>query len=156
MESNQIQLKQYYELLDQVGCIMVPGCRIWGKYSFLASVVSDSVRPHRRHRAHQAPPSLGLSRQEHWSGLPFPSPGNLPEIFQGSNPLLPHWQAGSLPLNHHGKPLCLANPPSHQPQQLWGPASLPPALTSYVNLYFLWSWLVVPYLYFPIVCFCLL
>ena len=23
---------------------------------------------------HQAPPSLGLSRQEHWSGLPFPSP----------------------------------------------------------------------------------
>ena len=25
-------------------------------------------------RAHQAPPSLGFSRQEHWSGLPFPSP----------------------------------------------------------------------------------
>ena len=24
--------------------------------------------------AHQAPPSLGLSKQEHWSGLPFPSP----------------------------------------------------------------------------------
>ena len=24
--------------------------------------------------AHQAPPPLGLSRQEHWSGLPFPSP----------------------------------------------------------------------------------
>ena len=24
--------------------------------------------------AHQAPPSLGLSRQEHWSGLPFPFP----------------------------------------------------------------------------------
>ena len=32
--------------------------------------MSDSVRPHRR----QAPPSLGFSRQEHWSGLPFPSP----------------------------------------------------------------------------------
>ena len=30
--------------------------------------MSDSVRPH------QAPPSLGFSRQEHWSGLPFPSP----------------------------------------------------------------------------------
>ena len=28
--------------------------------------------------AHQAPPSLGLSRQERWSGLPFPSPGDLP------------------------------------------------------------------------------
>ena len=24
--------------------------------------------------AHQAPPSLGFSKQEHWSGLPFPSP----------------------------------------------------------------------------------
>ena len=24
--------------------------------------------------AHQAPPSLGFSRQKHWSGLPFPSP----------------------------------------------------------------------------------
>ena len=35
--------------------------------------MSDSVRPHRR-AAHQAPPSLGFSRQEHWSGLPFPSP----------------------------------------------------------------------------------
>ena len=29
--------------------------------------------------AHQAPPSLGFSRQEHWSGLPFPSPMHLSE-----------------------------------------------------------------------------
>ena len=28
--------------------------------------------------AHQAPLSLGFFRQEHWSGLPFPSPGDLP------------------------------------------------------------------------------
>ena len=28
----------------------------------------------RQTAAHQAPPSLGFSRQEHWSGLPFPSP----------------------------------------------------------------------------------
>ena len=27
-----------------------------------------------RDGSHQAPPSLGFSRQEHWSGLPFPSP----------------------------------------------------------------------------------
>ena len=26
----------------------------------------------------QAPPSMGFSRQEYWSGLPFPSPGDLP------------------------------------------------------------------------------
>ena len=28
--------------------------------------------------AYQAPPSVGFSRQEYWSGLPFPSPGDLP------------------------------------------------------------------------------
>ena len=28
--------------------------------------------------AHQAPPSMGLSRQEYWSGLPLPSPNNKP------------------------------------------------------------------------------
>ena len=27
---------------------------------------------------YQAPPSMGLSRQEYWSGVPFPSPGDLP------------------------------------------------------------------------------
>ena len=30
--------------------------------------------------AHQAPPSLGFSRQERWSGLPFPSPGSLYQV----------------------------------------------------------------------------
>ena len=30
--------------------------------------------------AHQVPPSMGFSRQEYWSGLPFPSPGDLPNI----------------------------------------------------------------------------
>ena len=34
--------------------------------------------------AHQAPPSLGLSRQEHWSGLPFPSPMHGSEKWKGS------------------------------------------------------------------------
>ena len=29
--------------------------------------------------AHQAPQSMGFSRQEYWSGLPFPSPGDLPD-----------------------------------------------------------------------------
>ena len=29
--------------------------------------------------AHQAPPSMGVSRQEYWSGLPFPSPADLPD-----------------------------------------------------------------------------
>ena len=29
--------------------------------------------------AYQTPPSMGFSRQEYWSGLPFPSPGDLPD-----------------------------------------------------------------------------
>ena len=43
--------------------------------------------------------SMGFSRQEHWSGLPFPSPGDL--LTQELNPHLLHllyWQVGSLPL----------------------------------------------------------
>ena len=40
---------------------------------WVASVVSDSVRPHKT-VAHPALPALGVSRQEHWSGLPLPSP----------------------------------------------------------------------------------
>ena len=37
--------------------------------------------------AHQAPPSLGFSRQDHWSGLPFPSPADLPN--PGIEPMSP-------------------------------------------------------------------
>ena len=42
---------------------------------FSCSVVSDSsdIMDYSR----QAPLSMGFSRQEHWSGLPFPSPGDL-------------------------------------------------------------------------------
>ena len=42
--------------------------------------------------AHQAPPSLGFSRQEHWSGLPFPSPRDLPHL--GIRPLFPALAGG--------------------------------------------------------------
>ena len=37
--------------------------------------------------AYQAPPSMGFSRQEHWSGLPFPSPGDL--LVPGIEPTAP-------------------------------------------------------------------
>ena len=49
--------------------------------------------------AHQAPLSVGFSRQEFWSGLPFPSPGDPPD--PGSIPTL---QADSLPTELQGKP----------------------------------------------------
>ena len=50
------------------------------------SVISDSVTPWTV--AHQAPLSMGFSRQEQGSGLPFPSPGDLPG--PGIEPLSPH------------------------------------------------------------------
>ena len=45
--------------------------------------------------AYQAPPSMGFSRQEYWSGLPFPSPEDLPHL--GIKPKSPALQADSLP-----------------------------------------------------------
>ena len=46
--------------------------------------------------AHQVPPSLGFSRQEHWSGLPFPSPMHESEVAQ-SCPILSDPMDCSLP-----------------------------------------------------------
>ena len=45
--------------------------------------------------AFQAPMSMGFSRQEYWSELPFPSPGDLPDL--GIEPESPALQADSLP-----------------------------------------------------------
>ena len=55
--------------------------------------------------AYQALPSMGLSRQEYWNGLPFPSPGYLPDL--GIEPRSPELQADSLPTELPGKPLTL-------------------------------------------------
>ena len=53
--------------------------------------------------ARQAPLSMGLPRQEYWSGLPFPSPGDPPD--PRLNPGLLHWQVNSLPTEPPGKPI---------------------------------------------------
>ena len=50
---------------------------------------------------HQASLSLGFSRQEYWSGLPFPSPGDLPD--PGIEPMSPALQADALPSEPPGK-----------------------------------------------------
>ena len=47
------------------------------------------------------PLSMRLSRQEYWSGLPFPSPGDLPD--PGIEPRYPTLQADSLPSEPPGK-----------------------------------------------------
>ena len=51
--------------------------------------------------AHQAPQSMGFSRQEYWSGLPFLSPGDLPD--PGIKPRPPSLQADALTSEPPGK-----------------------------------------------------
>ena len=53
--------------------------------------------------ARQAPLSMGFSRQEYWSGLPLPSPGDLPDT--GIYPRFPALQADSLPFERPGRPI---------------------------------------------------
>ena len=50
---------------------------------------------------YQVPPSMEFSRQEYWSGLPFPSPGDLPD--PGIEPGSPALQADALPSEPPGK-----------------------------------------------------
>ena len=67
------------------------------------SVMSDSLRPHGLYVAYQAPLSMGVSRQEYWSGLPFPSPGDLPD--PGIEPRSPTLEADALTSEPPGKPI---------------------------------------------------
>ena len=55
--------------------------------------------------AHQAPLSMDFSRQEYCSGVPFLSPGDLPDPgIQPKSPAPPALQVDSLSLNHQGSP----------------------------------------------------
>ena len=64
------------------------------------SVVSDSATAWTA--VHQAPLSMELSRQEYWSGLPCPPPGDLST--QGLNPGLPHCRQILSQLSYWGSP----------------------------------------------------
>ena len=73
---------------------------------------------------HQALPSMEFSRQEYWSGLLFPSPGDLPN--PGIEPRSPTLQAESLPSEPQWKPpnirvgsLLLLQGSSHPRNQIW-------------------------------------
>ena len=76
--------------------------KVWNRTQYLVakmsvcvscSVLSDSEIP--QTVAHQAPLSIWFSRKEYWSGLPFPSPGDLPN--PGIEPRSLALQADSLP-----------------------------------------------------------
>ena len=76
---------------------MVPTCSV-------AAVVLDSATPWTI--AHQAPLSIGFSRQEYWTGLPCPLPGDLPDPgIEPASPVSKALTADSLPTEPPGKSL---------------------------------------------------
>ena len=77
---------------------------LWWWFSRLSHV--QLLRPHEL-GTYQAPLSLGFSRQEYWSGLPFPSPGDLPD--PGIEPGSPALQADSLLTELYGNSVFTRN-----------------------------------------------
>ena len=96
-----------------VGCYIVTPVQIliptwkYSSFSMSLSCVCVLVPQSCLTLCDQAPLSIGFSRQEHWSGLPFPSPGDLPD--PGIEPRFPAWQADSLLSAPPGKPLSLSS-----------------------------------------------
>ena len=88
-------------------CLCMPACTLSCLSHVLLYVTLWTV-------AHQAHLSMEFSRQEYWSGLAFPSPGDLPD--SGIKPGSPALQADSLPSEPPGKPkFSVSSPLSHIP-----------------------------------------
>ena len=88
----KVKIKHQFSLSDYL-CVLCSVCCTWGckesdmtgQLTHTCTVVSDSVMLWTV--ACQALQSTGFSRQEYWSGIPFPSPGNLPN--PGIKPVSP-------------------------------------------------------------------
>ena len=68
---------------------------------------------------HQAPLSMGFSRQEYWSGLPFASQGNLPD--PGIEPGFPALAGRVFTTELPGKPICFLAKAKLKKTGLWVP-----------------------------------
>ena len=85
---NHLRSRAIYSM-SQIGRLRKTGC--WGmlKKLLLLLLLSRFSRvwlcSTPQTAAHQAPPSLGFSRQEHWSGVPFPSPMHESEKWKWSH-----------------------------------------------------------------------
>ena len=88
-----------FSLNFYLGQIIVPVMQIYSRMVTLASVTSDSETPWTV--ARQVPRSMRFSRQEYWSGLPFPFAGDLPD--PGAEPGSPAFQVDSIPAETPGK-----------------------------------------------------
>ena len=76
-----------------------------GIYCFILAMKVKSLNRVRLFATYQAPPSMTFSRQEYWSGWPFPSPWDLSN--PGIKPRSPTLQADALPSEPPGKPMLL-------------------------------------------------
>ena len=96
--------------------------------------MSDSLRRHRL--ACQGPMSMGFSRQGYWSGLPFSSPGDLPDL--GIEPRSPAMEADSLPteLKSLSCVQLFCNPMDCSPTRLLCPRDFPAIILEWVAVPF--------------------
>ena len=92
-------LPKFKQVLQALGFFL--SSRKYTKERVSHSVVSDSLSTPWT-VALQAPLSMEFSRQKYWSGLPFPSPGDIPN--PGIEPRTPALQADALPSEPPGKP----------------------------------------------------
>ena len=99
---------------SSVKCVIAIDLNVWSEFEISLciytmwdlcctshSVVSNSLWPHGLCVAHQVPLSMGFSKQEYWSGRPFPSPRDLPD--PGIEPASPAWAGGFLSSGPLGK-----------------------------------------------------
>ena len=76
--------------------------------------MSDSLWPYGRYVVHQAPLSMGFSRQEYWSGLPCRPPGDLPDVdFQLLSLMSPAFSGGFLTMSHLSSPVIVLHSALH-------------------------------------------
>ena len=89
------------------------GCRIlWRRMCTLScSVLSSSLWPHGLYITRQAPLSVGFPRQEYWSGLPFPAPGDLPDPGIKPTSLAISGTGRQIPTRPRGKPIAWRTQP---------------------------------------------
>ena len=98
-----------WTFVGKVMSLLLICCLDWSQFFFQANTIRVKVKSLSRVQlfatpwtvAYQVPQSMGFSRQEYWSGLPFPSPGDLPD--PGIEPRSPALQADALPFEPPGK-----------------------------------------------------
>ena len=89
-------IRNLYKVTENFHLVLLPlryTCRLYSHHAQLLSHACLFAIPWTV--AYQAPPSMEFSRQEYWSVLPFPSPGDLPG--PGIEPGSPALQADALP-----------------------------------------------------------